>query len=158
QLARALHTLKGSAATLGLDDLAQMAHALEGLIPGPRQGGRPFPTNLADEILTTLDTMLARLKGHAAQEAQPPNTPHLPRFPTAHDGYAATEGTAQPPTPSKAASDDAAEIHASAAVAARGDESSRWRVEASQVMALMREAERLRELQLRLEERRRVME
>ena len=28
-IARGLHTIKGSAATLGLDDLAELAHALE---------------------------------------------------------------------------------------------------------------------------------
>jgi chemotaxis protein histidine kinase CheA len=62
ELARGLHTLKGSAATLGLDELAGMAHRMEDVVLPLSGAPGPLPAHVADGILRVLDVWMARLR------------------------------------------------------------------------------------------------
>src|SRR6185369_9527934 len=67
-LARHVHTLKGSAATLGLSDVKEIAHRLEALVEA---GEGPLDPDSVDLALRALDTSLARVRAHAAGEGPP---------------------------------------------------------------------------------------
>src|SRR5256886_342373 len=61
-LARGLHTLKGSAATLGLEELADFAHRMEDVILPLRGSAKPLPAAVADAVLKSLDVWMPRLR------------------------------------------------------------------------------------------------
>src|SRR5262249_36622511 len=63
--ARGVHTLKGPSATLGLDDLSEIAHAMEDVVAPLHKADKPIPAAVADELLRTLDTFQKRLREHA---------------------------------------------------------------------------------------------
>src|SRR6266542_2258407 len=54
-LARGLHTLKGTSATLGLEDLSTLGHAMEDVVAPLSTRLQPMPSAIADELLRTLD-------------------------------------------------------------------------------------------------------
>lgn len=153
-VARRLHTLKGSAATLGLKTLAELAHAMEELLLPLRGGANALPRAAADALLEALDTFLASIRVASAGEHDPASLPVdgalrlLSSVQGAGDrAPAVTEEATELEAPRLAneqrtqASDDA--------------QNDAWRVDAVQVMALMRDVERVREVRLRMEERRR---
>src|SRR5205823_14192965 len=70
-LARGLHTLKGSAATLGLEELADFAHRMEDVILPLRGSAEPLPAPLADAVLRSLDLWMSRLRAHGAKSDLP---------------------------------------------------------------------------------------
>ena len=65
RLARHLHTLKGSAASLGLQDLSSIAHKLEDALAPLRKDIKPMPRSLVDMLLHGLDLFLLRAQAHA---------------------------------------------------------------------------------------------
>ena len=69
-LARGLHTLKGSAATLGLDALSQLAHRMEDALLPLRGRSGPLPGPIADALLRSLDAFLAQLRHLAGRAAE----------------------------------------------------------------------------------------
>ncbi|MFH0902769.1 MAG: response regulator, partial [Pseudomonadota bacterium] len=75
ELARGLHTLKGSAATVGLSDLSEAAHLMEDLLAPVHRALVPLPTIAADVLLRSLDLFIQRLdryaKGHDASDLPP---------------------------------------------------------------------------------------
>jgi len=75
ELARGLHTLKGSAATLGLEELADFAHRMEDVVLPLRGSAQPLPAPLADAVLKSLDTWMARLRATAAKGELPDLAP-----------------------------------------------------------------------------------
>jgi two-component system, chemotaxis family, sensor kinase CheA len=179
-LARGLHTLKGSAATLGLEELADFAHRMEDVILPLRGSSKPLPAAVADAVLKSLDVWMARLRATAAKGKLPdlrpsfallekvkpagagppkkkngagrngkgrsaPETPAAKLAPPPEAAAAPPPATSQPdPEPAPAAPDDA--------------QADSWRVSTRQVIALLHEVERLREVRLRVEERRRELE
>ena len=72
ELARGLHTLKGSAATLGLDELADFAHRMEDVVLPLRGSSKPLPASVADALLKSLDVWMARLRA-TSSKAEPPD-------------------------------------------------------------------------------------
>ncbi|HEX9576997.1 MAG TPA: response regulator [Myxococcales bacterium] len=144
ELARGLHTLKGSSATLGLSELADLAHRMEEVVLPLSGAAGPLPPDVADTLLRVLDAWMARLRAVAAKSETPPDLAEpialLDRLGGAPQAASAAPAAPQAPQP-----------------AAAGDEAT-WRVGTRRVLALMREVERLRELRLRIEERRREME
>ncbi|MFL5354470.1 response regulator [Archangium sp.] len=159
RLARHLHTLKGSAASLGLQDLSSIAHKLEDALAPLRKDIKPMPRSLVDMLLHGLDLFLLRAQAHAEGrgEALPDPTNALAQL------------VAEAPPPEDAASGQAASVaHAAAAPTptlapmapapsmSMADEEAGdagWRVASHQVTTLMREVERLREFRMRLEDR-----
>ena len=137
-VARMLHTLKGSAAMLGLDDLADMAHALEDRFAPLRDEVGPLSTASADDLLAGLDSFMERLRERAGD---PQATVH--RTPRRPEGR---QSVTQP------AGDVASEPRND-----RAEEPATWRVASNNVVALTREVERLRDLRLRLDDRRQAI-
>src|SRR5207244_1900408 len=60
--ARLLHTVKGSAGTLGFDDVVGLAHDLEGLIKPTAKGTAALPAGALDQLVAGTDRLLARFE------------------------------------------------------------------------------------------------
>ncbi|HEX4385626.1 MAG TPA: Hpt domain-containing protein, partial [Myxococcales bacterium] len=152
-LARALHTLKGSAATLGLAELSDFAHKMEDAVLPLRGSDQPLPPNLADAVLRSLDVWLAHLKATAARTEPPDLRPSLALLAKANAAKAVREFLVEKPT----SEEPALQAQPVLESAPESGEAS-WRVATRQVTSLMREVERLREVRLRLDERRRELD
>jgi two-component system, chemotaxis family, sensor kinase CheA len=145
-LARHVHTLKGSAATLGLSDVKEIAHRLEALVEA---GEGPLDPDSVDLALRSLDTVLARVRAHAAGEGPPLMGVDglLKALDQARERLAQGE---KEPTPRPAP--PPADLPPSPAPEPEDDS---WRVSHAHVSSLGGVAERLRELRLRVLDRRR---
>jgi two-component system, chemotaxis family, sensor kinase CheA len=160
RLARHLHTLKGSAASLGLQDLSSIAHKLEDALAPLRKDSKPMPRPIVDLLLHGLDLFLLRAQAHAEGKGDglPDPAAALAQLvadaPPPEDAAGHAGAVAAAPAPVAAP----VQTHAPAAPAPAtlGDDETvdaGWRVAAHQVTALMREVERLREFRMRLEDR-----
>ena len=58
---RDAHTLKGSAAMVGFDEVARVAHAMEDLLEQLRSGARTATPELVDELLVAVDGLAAMI-------------------------------------------------------------------------------------------------
>src|SRR5713101_6404239 len=168
-LARGLHTLKGSAATLGLAELSELAHRMEDAVLPLRGKSAALPGALTDALLKTLDTWMAHLRATTAKS-------DLPDLRPSHKLLEAVRHAVQAVEPGKAAANNGKkpskrgrEARAARAEpapaepaaeeeAVPGEEAGSWRVRTREVVSLLHEVERLREVRLRLEERRRELE
>ena len=156
ELARGLHTLKGSAATLGLDELGELSHAMEDAVLPLRGSPLPLPVPLADALLRTVDVWLAHLKATASNSALPDLAPSFALMREfSPSTLAAGPRSDPPPERAPVPSSDPTPAHSSGA--SDSDDGS-WRVNSRQVIGLQNEVERLREVRLRVEERRRELE
>ena len=161
-LARGLHTLKGSAATLGLDDLAQFAHRMEDVILPLRGSAQPLPAPLADAVLKSLDVWMARLRAYSAKTDLPDLEASLARLDSVRPEKPAAISPAAPPTIPEPVKEPEVVPDSNPPVPAMpaddGASGESWRVSTRQVIGLFHEVERLRELRLRIDERRRELE
>lgn len=167
RLARHLHTLKGSAASLGMQDLSAIAHKLEDALAPLRKDIQPMPRQLVDTLLHGLDLFLLRAQAHAdgrgdslpdpaAALAQLVADAPPPEAAASAEGEAAAHGAvthapvvAEPrPVESRPVISSVSSMEDTSDSADAG-----WRVASHQVTALMREVERLREFRMRLEDR-----
>lgn len=153
RVARVLHTLKGSAATVGLDEPARLAHALEDFVGVAFREQRRLPAHTIDRVLPALDALLQDVRDRAR------GTP-TDRIPRALEALRTPEqpvGTPAPAAPPIAAEADARAPEPAPAPApaepARSEpaEEESWRIQADEVRSLLRELERARELRRRLE-------
>jgi two-component system chemotaxis sensor kinase CheA len=146
-VARSLHALKGSAGTLGLASLSNLAHRAEDLLADVARRKAPVQGSVADALLAALDAFLVgvRLAGETGEV--PPSfsldevVAQLESASRGGPGAAPSSratGIAQPmqPTEAKARAADA------------------WRVDSGQVVSLLRDVERVRELRFRVDRRR----
>ncbi|MFP2964438.1 Hpt domain-containing protein, partial [Myxococcus sp. 1LA] len=65
RLGRHLHTLKGSAASLGMQDLSDIAHKLEDALAPLKANPQKMPRPVVDILLHGLDLFLLRAQAHA---------------------------------------------------------------------------------------------
>ncbi|MDY7232048.1 hybrid sensor histidine kinase/response regulator [Hyalangium rubrum] len=175
RLGRHLHTLKGSAASLGLQDLSEIAHKLEDALAPLRANVQKMPRKVVDVLLHGLDIFLLRVQAHSdgRGDSLPDYTAALALLvteaPPAEQGAEAAPAAGAPAAGPAAAAPAAAPVAAPAAPAPvemptreegpSGDsEGASWRVSSRQVTSLMREVERLREVRLRTEERSRELD
>lgn len=63
---RELHTLKGSSAVAGLDEVSRVAHSLEELMDDARTGRRPVTSDVIDSLLRGTDELRAAISGERA--------------------------------------------------------------------------------------------
>lgn len=77
QLARLLHTLKGTAATFGLEGLAEAAHKMESASAQAREAVAPLPAPLADALLRCFDGFVATIRACVAGREEPEFPPAL---------------------------------------------------------------------------------
>src|SRR5712671_3616652 len=187
-LARGLHTLKGSAATLGLSELSELAHRMEDAVLPLRGKGAALPGALTDALLKALDTWMAHLRATTAKSDLPDLRPshklleavrHAvqavePGKPAANNGKGGAEKAKSSAAGEKEKEKKPSKREREARAAARvepvpaepaaeedpaaADEAGSWRVRTREVVSLLHEVERLREVRLRLEERRRELE
>src|SRR5438128_4777846 len=179
-LARGLHTLKGSAATLGLAELSELAHRMEDAVLPLRGKTTALPGALTDALLKTLDTWMAHLRATTAKSELPDLKPshklleavrHAvqavePGKPAANNGKAGAEKRKSSAAKSSKREREAPAARAEPAPAepaveedaGPAEEAGSWRVRTREVVSLLHEVERLREVRLRLEERRRELE
>lgn len=68
---RAAHSIKGSAATFGFHDMADLTHVLENLLDRIRKGEMRLRTEIVDTILDARDVLTGQLAGH--RDAAPVN-------------------------------------------------------------------------------------
>nr|NIT36913.1 hypothetical protein [candidate division Zixibacteria bacterium] len=68
ELFRAAHSLKGAASTVGVDDLAEIAHAMEDVFGAVKRGEIKYDAAVSSEILTALDAITAILERAAPGE------------------------------------------------------------------------------------------
>jgi two-component system, chemotaxis family, sensor kinase CheA len=61
-LFRDAHTIKGAAGMLGLDDVRELAHAVEDVLDSVRESGE-FPTDLAEPLLRAADSLRRHVEG-----------------------------------------------------------------------------------------------
>ena len=66
---REVHTLKGSAAVVGFDEVSDRAHRLEERLAAKRLGDSPGSTELVDEILQAVDELTALTNGSLSSGA-----------------------------------------------------------------------------------------
>src|SRR4051812_45601338 len=158
ELARGLHTLKGSAATLGLEELAGLAHRMEDVVLPLRGSPKALPSPLADAVLKSLDVWMGRLRATAAKGELPGLAPSLallekvkPRAapppkggkkkngkgPTAVETLAAAVAQAPAPPPEAPSAAPPAPSEPAPAAAAEEAQSDSWRVSTRQVNALL---------------------
>ncbi|RKH00153.1 hybrid sensor histidine kinase/response regulator [Corallococcus sp. CA053C] len=171
RLGRHLHTLKGSASSLGLQDLGDIAHRLEDALAPLKATTQKMPRTVVDILLHGLDLFMLRAQAHAdgrgdylpdpaaalaqlVASAPPPEAASV--LPGGAFAHAHTQ--AQPQAPSLVGAGPS-EPGAPSSSDPQGESAdSGWRVSARQVTSLMREVERLREVRLRVEERSRELE
>jgi two-component system chemotaxis sensor kinase CheA len=139
-LARRLHTLKGSAGSIGLKDLSQLAHRMEDTILPFRIATGRVPREVVDALLRGLDLFMVRVRAHAD------GLPLADLDSVLRDGARLGGPTGGPRiTQAIPGPDDDAEARS-------------LRVDAQDIALLMVEVERLREVRLRLDERHREVE
>ena len=165
RLARHLHTLKGSAASLGMQDLSSIAHKLEDALAPLRKDIQPMPRALVDTLLHGLDLFLLRAQAHAEGRGDSLPDPAAalaqlvleappPEAAAGAEGEAAAAAVVTHGAPSGVTEHKPAESRPAMSVMEDTSEADAgWRVAAHQVTALMREVERLREFRMRLEDR-----
>jgi len=165
EVARGLHTLKGSSATLGLEELADFAHRMEDVILPLRGSAQPLPPPLADAVLRGLDTWMASLRATAAKTELPDLRPAFELLERVKPGIVQPKAAESSPSPAPEVPSPAAEGPSPAAESPslvpeepQTAEGTSWRVSTRQVIALMHEVERFREVRLRLDERRRDLD
>jgi two-component system, chemotaxis family, sensor kinase CheA len=158
RLARHLHTLKGSAASLGLQDLSSIAHKLEDALAPLRKDIKPMPRSLVDVLLHGLDLFLLRAQAHADGRGESLPDPATALAQLVADAPPPEEAAGAAPVEAPAAQGAPVQQAVSSPPMPVGEElpdavDAGWRVAAHQVTALMREVERLREFRMRLEDR-----
>lgn len=145
EIARGLHTLKGTAATFGLAPMSELMHALEDVLAERRgRAGGAIDVDLADLVLRVLDVFVGALRGLVRNPEAEPDL---------RAAWMAIEATRQsaPGTPLAALAEPA--VATEAAAGEVHEEIGSWRVDEKNVGFLQADTERLRELALRLDER-----
>lgn len=159
RVARALHTLKGSAATLGLDEAAHLAHRVEDVLLPLQQSGSVLPGRVLDALLGALDALVAHVRAKAAGKEAAGLELHASTLETFIPAAPREDGGRLPPSseefPLPGPDEPAVEPVAAVAVDEAAERSDTWRVRRKDVLGLVRDLERLREIRLRLERRRR---
>ena len=75
RLFRAIHTIKGMAATMGYSAVAQLAHGIENLLDGLRQGRLQGSSGVFQLLFRAIDTLGKSVESAAASAAEePPDT------------------------------------------------------------------------------------
>lgn len=146
-LTRGLHTLKGSAASIGMSDVSRVAHLLEDAIAPTVTARAALPSEIASLLLAALDamheTVSARANGtEAAIDIDAWERRAAPKRSDSEDEAAPVSSPAPLSSPSPLAS-----------LAARDAEPVEWRITEADVSALAAEASRLVDLAAILKER-----
>jgi chemotaxis protein histidine kinase CheA len=103
-LFRHAHTIKGSAGMLGLDDIAELAHAVEDVLAQVRDA-KVFPPDLALPLMHATEVLRARVNGSGEPvdeligDPGRSRSPHARRRPTPYRRRSPTPYRRRSPTP-----------------------------------------------------------
>src|SRR5277367_4206900 len=97
-LFRHAHSVKGMAASMGLEAIATLAHRVEDLVEALRTGEGALEQGLGDLMLEATDTMRAQVRAAGAAETAVSPTALLARL-----GEAVLQRTGCPPAPTRIA-------------------------------------------------------
>jgi len=157
RLGRNLHTLKGSAGTCGLVDVSELAHKLEDLIAPAKKSVSVFDSAMGDLVLKGLDLINARVRAHARGLGASLQNLHqvMPELfgrPALSKTELSEAKTEEGVDATQLAVEELAET-VRVEESPLEQENSSWRVDNRQILNLIREVERLRELGLNLQDR-----
>jgi chemotaxis protein histidine kinase CheA len=148
-LKRGLHRLKGSAATVGLPEISDVAHDMEEGLAG-RAHDAALPRPLVDAFLSALDHGIEWVRGKAGGRKELPDLAEVAR------ALRAAAGAAPAATAPRAAASGAGPAGGTGAgegtAGARDGDIGAWRVDGTAVASMIGDVERLREVALRLED------
>ncbi len=139
-LARNLHTLKGSAATCSLDGISDLAHRMEGALAPFKEGCLPFTPECSDLLLAGMDSISEELTLRALGR----ELDGLERARQALGARLEPGAAALRPEPGLTSGREDLPAPEELPIPAR--EEGAWRVGAGQVLDMIRQVERLREL------------
>ena len=139
-MARDIHGLKGTAAMLGLAEVAELAHATEEVVRSHRSGGRAFGPRVADQMLEASDAFVSLVRARTAGE---PGEDTRGLVASLKEAAAAADTVATPSRRDVAPAPGAQQAPA-------GD--GAWRVDSRRVEALVRAVEGVREIFRRVDE------
>ena len=71
EIFRAIHSIKGAAGFLGLENVSALSHALESLLMRLRDGKCAFRAEMADPLLRSVDALRALLRGLPEEQGRP---------------------------------------------------------------------------------------
>ena len=71
EIFRAIHSIKGAAGFLGLENISKLSHALESLLMKLRDGELQFQPPMADPLLRGIDSLRRMLNALPASEGEP---------------------------------------------------------------------------------------
>jgi two-component system, chemotaxis family, sensor kinase CheA len=162
EAARGLHTLKGAAGSLGMEELARLAHRMEDLIAPYRKAKTVMPAAAVDALLKGLDAFVAGVRAVAESSPEVDLSSVMGTIAALVLSDGPGPATSAPrPLPDRGAASAAGgplsspEAERAPEIRDAGGPDRGWRVQARDVLALVREVDRLREVRLRLDERRR---
>ncbi len=72
EIFRAVHSIKGAAGFLGLENVSALSHALESLLMRLRDGACAFRAEMADPMLRAVDALRTLLRGLPDSQGEPP--------------------------------------------------------------------------------------
>ena len=148
KICRSLHTLKGSAATCGLVEVSELSHRLEDVVTPLKSNGSPLSPEAVDLLLTALDVLLNRVRLHAKDKnpGPPENAEWESLLGELESARQVNADKAQSSLLEKKEPTPSSEEEAVDSL----DLENGWKVNTQQVIRMMQEVERLRELKLRL--------
>src|SRR6188472_2620457 len=106
RLFRAIHTIKGMAATMGYSAVAQLSHGIENLLDGLRKGRLQGSSAIFQLLFRAIDTLGKSVEAAAAGAEEPPDEALLAEL--EHEANPAAGGPAaapEAPTPARRISD-----------------------------------------------------
>lgn len=146
-LRRGLHRLKGSAATVGLGELSELAHEMEDRL-AEHAPGAALPRRVVDAFLTALDQGLEWTRARASHRPEACDLRAVARALRAAAGGEPLDEPSDAPAPRGGA----APAQAAASPGPAEPETTGWRVDGRHVASMVADVERLREIALRLED------
>jgi two-component system chemotaxis sensor kinase CheA len=72
EIFRAVHSIKGAAGFLGLENVSALSHAMESLLQRLRDGACAFRAEMADPLLRAVDALRTLLRGLPDSQGEPP--------------------------------------------------------------------------------------
>jgi len=72
EIFRAIHSIKGAAGFLGLENISALSHAMESLLMRLRDGQCPFRAEMSDPLLRAVDALRTHLRGLPDAQGEPP--------------------------------------------------------------------------------------
>jgi two-component system chemotaxis sensor kinase CheA len=147
KICRSLHTLKGSAATCGLTEVSELSHRLEDVVMPLKSSGAALDPEAVDLLLGGLDMLLNRVRLHVREKNPAPPDPaewnaFLGQLESTRQANAAKAPLAPEEKKETTHSPEEETVESL-------DLESGWKVNTQQVIHMMQEVERLRELKLR---------